>query len=253
MTAALSLKGVSHAYREVTVLAGVTFDVSPGTIHCLVGPSGSGKSTLLKIVAGLVMPRAGKVLIHGRDATSIPPHQRDLGFVFQSTQALFPHLTVRGNVEFAFQHGCRRGSKGDWRSGVNSLMEKTGIAELASRRISELSGGQRQRVAIVRSLAYKPSVLLVDEPMSGLDNENRTSLIRLIRELRDDTGVAVLYVTHDEREVLELADVVGVLVAGTLQQSGRTREVFDAPKSEQIARILGLSTAAEVTHAENTR
>lgn len=246
MTAELSVQNVGHTYATETVLAGVSFDVQKGSIHCLVGPSGSGKTTLLRIVAGLIKPRKGRVLIRGTDTTLIPPHKRDIGFVFQTTEALFPHLTVRGNVEFAFRHGCRRETTDDWRGQVKDILDKTGIGDLASRRIAELSGGQKQRVAIARSLVYRPSVLLLDEPMSGLDNDNRSQLMDLIVTLRRETGVAFLYVTHDDREVRRIADAVGVLVEGELRQSGKTDEVFATPVNPQVARILGITVTAEL-------
>lgn len=248
MKSVLSVQNISHAYGRQTVLAGVSLEVAPRSIHCLVGPSGCGKTTLLRIVAGLVPPKGGRVLIGGRDVKDVPTHARDLGFVFQSTDALFPHLNVRENVAFAFQHGLRDRKVRDWPEHVTEILEQTKLTSFATRPVSSLSGGQKQRVALARSLVYRPSILLLDEPLSALDNERKESLIKLMLTLREQTSVAFLYVTHDDREVRRLADDVSVLVdGGQLRQSGTASHVFSNPVDDQVGRILGVSQEKELT------
>jgi ABC-type Fe3+/spermidine/putrescine transport system ATPase subunit len=244
----LSVQSVSHAYGHQTVLAGVSFEVAARRIHCLVGPSGCGKTTLLRIVAGLVPPKGGRVLISGRDVKNVPTHARDLGFVFQSTDALFPHLNVRENVEFAFRHGRKDRTVPNWPERVTEILEQTKLASFARRSVSGLSGGQKQRVALARALVYRPSILLLDEPLSALDNERKDSLIGLMLELRAQTSVAFLYVTHDDREVRRLADDVSVLVdGGVLRQTDTAAKVFASPVDEQVAKILGVAHTEELT------
>lgn len=237
----LEVVKIGHAYGEDSVLSSVSFSLHEKTILCVVGPSGCGKTTLLRIIAGLVPPKMGDVLINGQNASQTPTNERDLGFVFQEEGALFPHLSVRQNVEFPFRHGRRTLPEGqDWREAVNQIMADTQLVPHEKHMIHQLSGGLKQRVAIARAMVYQPSLLLLDEPLSSLDNKKKTSLIELIRQLRTSTRTAFLYVTHDDREVRALADEVIVMEGGIVHQEGQLSHVLMNP-SELTADLFQLN------------
>lgn len=240
----LEVMKVSHAYREDSVLSDVSLSLQKKEILCIVGPSGCGKTTLLRIIAGLVLPNNGEVLLNGRNAASISPHLRNIGFVFQEEAALFPHLTVRQNIEFPFRHGKRKLPQGqDWREAVNEIIISTQLRAHEGRPIHELSGGLKQRVAIARAIVYRPSLMLLDEPLSSLDNMKKRSLITLLRDLRAHSQSAFLYVTHDDREVREIADRVIVMDNGIIHQQGTIEELMAKP-SMLTAELFGVPNTA---------
>ena len=210
--------------------------MADGEFLVLLGPSGCGKSTLLRMVAGLVAPSAGRVLVDDRDVTATPPRDRDLAMVFQS-YALYPHLSVEANIGFPLRvRGFRRAAV---RERVAAVADELGLAELLRRRPKQLSGGQRQRVALGRALVREPGAFLMDEPLSNLDAKLRTSTRAGLSALHRRLGATVLYVTHDQVEAMTMADRVALLDGGHLEQVGTPAEVYDHPATTFVAGFLG--------------
>ena len=237
---ALSVRGVSVAFDGSTAVDDVTLDVEPGEVLGILGPSGSGKSTLLRSVAGLERLDAGRVRWHGDDITALPVHRRGFALMFQDGQ-LFPHRTVEENIAYPLRIAGERGGSGR----VDELLELVGLAGFGRRRVTELSGGEQQRVALARSLAARPRMLLLDEPLSALDRELRERLAGDLRRILVDTGTTAVFVTHDQDEAFAVSDRVAVMIAGRLVQVGTPAEVWRRPGSAQIARFLGYTTVLE--------
>ena len=214
----------------------LSFELYPGETLALLGPSGSGKSTALKIAAGLLSPDRGKVLIAGKDVTSLSPERRGVGLVFQS-YALFPHLSVYDNIAFGLVE--RRWPREKIRARVEELLGKTGLTPHAKKRPKELSGGERQRVALARALAPKPKVLLLDEPLSALDQRLKEELMFELKKTLATEAAAALYVTHDQAEAFALSRRVLILKAGEKVQEGTPEAVYARPKDAWTARFLG--------------
>lgn len=236
----LDIDHVSQRFGRRLVLRDVCLSVNSGEVLCLLGPSGSGKSTLLKIIAGILDPTAGHVRIRGVDQTGIPTYRRDLGFVFQSPSALFPHLNVFENVAFPFRRGGRRAADNQsWRDVVTRMLRTTSLQPHAESSIATLSGGELQRIALARALVYRPSLLLLDEPLSSLDNILKPQLLDLILRLQAEFGTSVLYVTHDEREALEIATHVAIIDDKEIQQCDSVDRVRSQPTSARVATIIG--------------
>ncbi|AWN22702.1 ABC transporter ATP-binding protein [Deinococcus irradiatisoli] len=233
---ALQTRDLGRQYGPVIAAEGVNLSVAPGETLALLGPSGSGKSTVLRLIAGLERPDAGQVMVSGREVTSLPPEARHLGLVFQD-YALFPHLNVLGNVAYGPR---RRGAaRIQAEQQAREALQLVGLEALERRRTSELSGGQQQRVALARALAPGPPLLLLDEPLSNLDEQLRARLREDLRSLFGRLGTAVVIVTHDQREALALADRVALMRAGRVVQLGAAAEVFAAPVSAWAAEFLG--------------
>ena len=235
--AAACVRGLSKSFKGTRVLEDVSFDVAEGEALVLLGASGSGKTTILRIIAGLERPDAGRVLIHGRDVTELPARERGVGVIFQS-YALFPRMTVEQNVGYGLRiRGSRRA---EVRAEVERLLELVRLSDHRRRKYpSQLSGGQQQRVAIARTLAYRPQVLLFDEPFGALDAQTRVRLRREIRGLLGEVNVPAVFITHDQEEALELGDRIAVLHAGRLEQVGTPAEVYNRPETEYVATFLG--------------
>jgi iron(III) transport system ATP-binding protein len=234
----LELDGVERSYASETAVEDLSLPVGRGEVLTLLGPSGCGKTTTLRMVAGLERPDAGTVDLDGRvladEATFVPPERRDVGLVFQDF-ALFPHLTAAENVAF----GLSDWSKAERQERVEELLDLVDLSEHADDAPGELSGGQQQRIAVARSLAPEPDVLLLDEPLSNLDVSLRVSMREEIRRIIDETGVTAIWVTHDQEEALSVADRVGVMADGQLQQVGHPETVFARPASRFVASFLG--------------
>src|ERR671913_1428976 len=226
---AASVRGLSKSFKKARVLEDVSFDVSEGESLVLLGASGSGKTTILRIIAGLEQPDAGRVRLHGRDVTDLPARERGVGVIFQS-YALFPKMTVEKNIGYGLRIRKRKGK--EIRETVNELLALVQLEEHRKKYPSQLSGGQQQRVAIARTLAYKPEVLLFDEPFGALDTQTRTHLRREIRALLTKVKVPSIFITHDQEEALELGDRVAVLNAGNIEQIGTPAEVYNNPATE---------------------
>ncbi|HEX4966426.1 MAG TPA: ATP-binding cassette domain-containing protein [Thermoanaerobaculia bacterium] len=230
------LEDLTKRYAGHPVVNGISLTVGDGELFVLLGSSGSGKSTLLRMIAGLTEVDAGRVMLHGREVTDLPPAKRGVGFVFQS-YALFPSLSVAENVEFAL--AVRGTGKEARRRRRDELLELVGLAGLGGRMPRQLSGGQQQRVALARALAHQPEVLLLDEPFGALDAKVRADLRRTIREIQSTLGVTTLFVTHDQEEAFELADRLAVLSFGRLLESGPPEELYLRPETEFVATFLG--------------
>ena len=202
----------------------------------LLGPSGSGKTTILNLVAGFLQPDAGRILVEGRDITHVPPHRRDMGMVFQD-YALFPHMTVQQNVTFGLR--MRSLPRAERERRAHEALVSVGLAALGARRPAQLSGGQRQRVALARALVIRPTLLLLDEPLSNLDAQLREQLRTEIRSVLDDAGITSILVTHDQTEALALADRIALLRDGAVEQVGTPGELYDRPATRFAARFIG--------------
>jgi sulfate transport system ATP-binding protein len=232
----IALEDLTKRYAGHAVVNGVSLTVGDGELFVLLGSSGSGKSTLLRMIAGLTEVDAGRVTLHGRDVTELPPARRGVGFVFQS-YALFPSLSVAENVEFAL--AVRGSAREARRRRRDELLELVGLAGLGGRLPRQLSGGQQQRVALARALAHQPKVLLLDEPFGALDAKVRAELRRTIREIQRELKVTTLFVTHDQEEAFELADRLAVLSFGRLLEAGPPEELYLRPETELVATFLG--------------
>ena len=204
----------------------------------LLGPSGCGKTTALRILAGLDEATSGTVAVGGRDITTVPANKRDMGMVFQA-YSLFPHLTVLDNVAFGLK--LRRRAKGDRISRASEMLELVGLSEHALKYAHQLSGGQQQRVALARALAIRPQVLLLDEPLSALDAKVRVQLRDEIRRVQLEVGTTTLFVTHDQEEALAIADRVGVMNRGRLEQIAAPAELYSQPATPFVADFVGLN------------
>ncbi len=230
------LEDLTKRYAGHPVVNAVSLEIADGELFVLLGSSGSGKSTLLRMIAGLSEVDAGRVLLHGRDVTGLPPAGRGVGFVFQS-YALFRGMSVAENVEFAL---AVRGVAAERRRGRrDELLELVGLSGLGGRMPRQLSGGQQQRVALARALAHQPEVLLLDEPFGALDAKVRLELRRTIREIQRELGITTIFVTHDQEEAFELADRLAVLSFGRLLESGPPDELYLRPETEFVATFLG--------------
>jgi sulfate transport system ATP-binding protein len=232
----IDITSVSKHFGDFTALQDVSLEVPEGSLTALLGPSGSGKSTLLRIIAGLETPDTGTVGIDGDDVSHVVPQKRGIGFVFQH-YAAFTHMSVRDNVAFGLQ--IRKRSKVETRERVDELLELVGLTKWADQRPSQLSGGQRQRMALARALAVAPKVLLLDEPFGALDAIVRAELRAWLRRLHDEQGTTTVLVTHDQEEAMEVADRIAVMSAGTIEQVGSPRDIYDRPASEFVMSFVG--------------
>ncbi len=235
----LSLHSIAFVLEKATILKDVTLDIIPGELFCLLGPSGSGKTTLLRIISGLYPPTRGRVEICGIDQKRIPAYRRNIGFVFQDPSSLLPYLTVFENVAFPLKVGRPRPGGMDIPVLVNRALEAVGLTPLANRHPNQLSGGEKQRVALARALVYEPAILLFDEPLASLDNISKEHLLQYISDLRKKSQNTCLYVTHDEREAFRLADRIGILDNGQLQQIATPTDLINEPRDANIARLTG--------------
>jgi putative spermidine/putrescine transport system ATP-binding protein len=232
------LEGLSRHYGSVVALDRLDLTLEPGQLIALLGPSGCGKTTTLRLLAGLEDADAGRVIVGGRDITRVPANKRDMGMVFQA-YSLFPHMTVRQNVAFGLR--LRRIGAAERDQRAIEMLELVGLAEHATRYPHQLSGGQQQRVALARALAIEPQVLLLDEPLSALDAKVRAQLRDEIRRIQLEVGITTLFVTHDQEEALAIADRVGVMRDGHLEQLATPTEVYSRPATSFVAEFVGLS------------
>lgn len=245
----VELSDLTRVYGSVRALDGLTLHIEPGEFIALLGPSGCGKTTALRILAGLDEATSGTVSVGGRDVTSVPANKRDMGMVFQA-YSLFPHLTARQNVEFGLK--VRGRGKGDRARRAGEMLELVGLSAHVDKYASEMSGGQQQRVALARALAIEPSVLLLDEPLSALDAKVRTQLRDEIRRVQLDVGTTTLFVTHDQEEALAVADRVGVMSQGRLEQLAPPAQVYANPATPFVAEFVGLNNKVAATVADGS-
>lgn len=235
----LELSHLKKSFGEKPVVEDLTLSLPRGELLCILGSSGCGKTTTLNMIGGFLAPDSGQILLDGEDITAIPPERRPVSTVFQS-YGLFPHMTVLQNVVYGlkFQHIRRSEAR---EKGLRYL-EMVGLADYAGAYIHEISGGQQQRVALARALVTRPSILLLDEPLSNLDAKLRVEMQVEIKRIQKELGITTIIVTHDHEEAVSLADRVIVMNAGHILQIGKPQEVFDRPASPFIADFMGFST-----------
>ncbi len=234
--AVLELRRISKDFGTHRAVADVSLEIPRGAFFSLLGPSGCGKTTILRIVAGFETPTSGEVWLNGRRIDALPPYERNVNTVFQN-YALFPHLSVRGNIEFGLR---RKGpAAADLADRVRAVLQQVRLEGKASRRPSELSGGERQRVALARAIVLQPEVLLLDEPLSALDPQLRKQVRAELRDLQRRVGVTFLFVTHDQEEALSMSDRIAVMNAGSLEQVGTPREIYERPRTRFVANFVG--------------
>jgi putative spermidine/putrescine transport system ATP-binding protein len=238
----LVLDGLDAAYGGSLVVEDLTLEVARGELVALLGPSGCGKTTTLRMVAGFVTPRAGHILLDGKDLIRVPVHRRQIGVVFQS-YALFPHLTVLENAAFGLR--MRQQKRPERRQRAMAVLEMVGLAALAERYPAQLSGGQQQRVALARALVIEPSVLLLDEPLSNLDANLRGEMRGEIRDLQQRLKITTLFVTHDQQEALAMSDRVAAMSQGHLVEVGTPEALSTTPRHAFTAGFLGNRTVIE--------
>jgi putative spermidine/putrescine transport system ATP-binding protein/spermidine/putrescine transport system ATP-binding protein len=239
---AVQLKGVVKRFDKVVAVEKMDLDIEEGSLVTLLGPSGCGKTTLLRIVAGLEDPTEGQIFIKGKRVNDIPIHKRNLGMIFQN-YALFPHKTIFDNVAFGLKY--RNVSKTEIRQKVEKALEMVRLPGVGNRFPSQLSGGQQQRIAMARAIVIEPDVLLMDEPLSALDENLREEMRVEVGNLQQLLGVTTIFVTHDQREALSMSDKVVVMKDGQKLQEGTPEEVYNNSFSHFVADFLGHSNFAE--------
>jgi putative spermidine/putrescine transport system ATP-binding protein len=245
----VQMRGLSRHYGPVVALDRLDLTVQAGELIALLGPSGCGKTTTLRLLAGLEDADTGQITVGGRDITRLPASKRDMGMVFQA-YSLFPHMTVQQNVAFGLRLRRVRSEQRNRRA-----MEMLQLVELdtqADRYPHQISGGQQQRVALARALAIEPQVLLLDEPLSALDAKVRAQLRDQIRRIQLEVGITTLFVTHDQEEALAIADRVGVMQGGRLEQLAPPTEVYSRPATAFVAEFVGLSNRLAGTVSGST-
>lgn len=236
--AALTITNLRKSFGRFMALRDISISVEDGEFICLLGGSGCGKTTLLRLIAGLETHDEGGIDLGGHDLTQVPCHKRNIGMVFQSL-ALFPHLNVAGNVGYGMQLRGAPGSQIE--TEVNRLLTLVGLDGLGARPVTILSGGQRQRVAIARALALQPDVFLMDEPFSALDAELRDQMQIEVKRIQRDLGVTTVFVTHDQREAMALADRIVVINEGMIEQAARPEDLYSRPATRFVAEFIGVN------------
>ena len=244
----LQIRGLTKRYGATVALEEFDLSVEDREFVTLLGPSGSGKTTVLRLIAGYQEPTAGSIALGGRDVAHLPPERRDIGMVFQS-YALFPHMTVHNNVGFGLDR--RRVPRAERDRRVDEVLTLVGLAGLGGRYPRQLSGGQQQRVALARALVIRPSLLLLDEPLSNLDAQLRANVRLEIRRLQREFGITTVMVTHDQEEALAVSDRVAVMRAGRLEQIDAPRAIYRRPGNRYVADFVGRTNflSAELARA----
>jgi putative spermidine/putrescine transport system ATP-binding protein len=238
------LENLTRRYGPVTALDGLDLTLHRGEFIALLGPSGCGKTTALRLLAGLEDADGGRVVVDGKDVTHLPTNKRDMGMVFQA-YSLFPNMTARQNVAFGLR--LRKVGEAERSRKAGEMLDLVGLSEQADRYAHQMSGGQQQRVALARALAIQPTVLLLDEPLSALDAKVRAQLRDEIRRVQLEVGITTLFVTHDQEEALAIADRVGVMNSGRLEQLAPPTDVYRRPATPFVAEFVGLSNRIPCT------
>jgi len=242
MSVAVELRQVSRHFGSVIAVAGVSLAIEDGEFFSMLGPSGSGKTTCLRLIGGFDLPTSGKIFLHGRDASDLPPYERDVNTVFQD-YALFPHLSVLDNVAYGLRmKGMARRPR---QREAELALEQVALGGLGERRPGQLSGGQRQRVALARALVNKPRVLLLDEPLGALDLKLREQMQAELKGLQRRIGITFVYVTHDQGEALSMSDRVAVFHQGRIEQVDAPPALYARPRTVFVARFVGTANVLE--------
>lgn len=239
----VSLNKLCLAYNKTIVVPDLNLDVRKGELIALLGPSGCGKTTTMRAIAGLMTPHSGTIYIDGKDVTRVPANKRGIGLVFQS-YALFPHLTAFENVAFGLR--LRKLPESEIISGVEKGLQTVGLSNLTGRKPAEMSGGQQQRLSLARSLVMEPKVLLLDEPLSNLDARLRLDMRTELQRVQRDTGVTMVFVTHDQSEALALADRIVLMKDGLIEQIGTPSELYNQPRTKFAADFFGFENIFKV-------
>ena len=232
----IRFEGVTQRYDGQALFSGLDLEIPSGRFFTLLGPSGCGKTTLLRMLAGFVVPDAGRVWFGDRDVTQLPVHKRGVGMVFQD-YALFPDRSALANVMYGLD--ARGVAAKEARSSARAMLDRVGLGDLADRSPATLSGGQRQRVAMARALVIQPQLLLLDEPLAALDVKLRVELRAMVRELQLESGITTVFVTHDQEEALAMSDIVAVMDRGRIVQMGAPQEIYAGPVNGYAADFLG--------------
>ncbi|WP_427042891.1 ABC transporter ATP-binding protein [Fusobacterium sp. SB021] len=242
MSVAINVKNVVKKFGNNVIIPGMSIDIKNGEFFTLLGPSGCGKTTLLRMIAGFNSIEGGEIYFDDKMINDMPAHKRNIGMVFQS-YAIFPHMTVRENVEYGLK--LRKISKAEIKEKVDNILDVVKISEYQERlpeRLPErLSGGQQQRVALARAIVIHPSVLLMDEPLSNLDAKLRLEMRSAIRDIQKKVGITTVYVTHDQEEALAISDRIAVINKGVIQQLGKPHDIYARPSNQFVATFIGYS------------
>ncbi len=236
MSAAIELESVVKRFGGANAVDGVSLSIADGEFFSLLGPSGCGKTTTLRMIAGFVEPDEGRILLHGKDVTSVPPNKRPVNLVFQQ-YALFPHMTVYDNVAFGLS--VKRVPRREHGSRVDDILRVVALEGYEKRRPRQLSGGQQQRVALARALVNRPAALLLDEPLGALDVKLRRHMQLELKRIQHELGTTFVYVTHDQEEALAMSDRIAVMNGGLVEQVGTPREIYETPASDFVADFVG--------------
>jgi putative spermidine/putrescine transport system ATP-binding protein len=234
----ITVRDVTKTYGRTAALDNVSLEIATGEFITLLGPSGSGKTTLLMVLAGFIRPDCGEIHFGDREVTLVPPHKRDVGMVFQN-YALFPHMTVAGNLAYPLK--LRGVGRAEVEARVARALDMVQLTGLGERQVDQLSGGQRQRVALARAIIFEPRILLMDEPLSALDKKLREQMQIEVRHLHQRLGMTTVYVTHDQREALTMSDRIAVINHGRFRQIDKPQDLYERPKNRFIAEFIGES------------
>ncbi len=247
MSTAISVRGLSKHFGDVRAVDDLDLDIADGEFFSMLGPSGSGKTTVLRLIAGFEQPTAGQVRLGSDDVTGRPPYDRDVNTVFQD-YAIFPHMSVRQNVEYGLR--VKRVPKDERRSRAEQALATVRLEGYADRRPHQLSGGQRQRVALARALVNRPKVLLLDEPLGALDLKLRREMQIELKEIQREVGITFVFVTHDQEEALTMSDRIAVFNEGRVEQIATPVELYEQPASAFVAAFVGTSNLLDGPVAE---
>ena len=241
--ALLHLEGLEKAFDGSKILNGITLDVMPGEFVTLLGPSGCGKTTTLRIIAGLLTPDAGRVMLDGKDITDLAPEKRDVNTVFQN-YALFPHMNVERNISYGLRvRGIKRP---EWQKRVTEMLRLVQLEGYEKRMPGQLSGGQRQRVAIARAVVLNPRLLLLDEPLGALDLKLRQQMQQELKDIQKRLGIAFVYITHDQEEALNMSDRIAIMNGGRFEQIGSPEDIYEHPRTRFAAGFIGQTNLIEM-------